>query len=410
MNGQQVLETIHQARVTNVNLFDKVIQKIANFSTAVNVFARKTKSIQCEKIPSGRNRSIGSLTITLPLFATPNNEEQEPKLATLWKNITASIFITQPFLDMAQYLNSGISDKLKEIRNQYNSEMTEIEENMKKAISEFKQAENQYDAAYKEYFTLSETLEKTHDDPAQKQVFNSLKFNFKKTQNSTIQKVNQFNDVILDYNLQIEKLMSQFEQADKKREEEMEIMFQNFIEPAREISQMNRDIMKSLRENIDKINSKEDVDRVVDEKELDLEYTAVAELESKPFSFNVNEFLQPNEIFADELSHFSAVAIENIDGWEIKKGQEVTVLSVSEDGSFSEIQNSLGYKTKVESGKIQKSFERKIMRVADKPADDEINADVDDFVLVLGEKDGKSKCLTIYRTEGEILTDKLSVI
>ena len=122
------------------------------------------------------------------------------------------------------------------------------------------------------------------------------------------------------------------------------------------------------------------------------------------FTFDIGNYLSPEEIFKSSLNYFDAILTE--DSGSFHKGDEVTVLSTDSYKGTIVIDHD-GNKGPVELNKLQKIYERKIMKVQTQIDDGELEVEVGEYVLVVNEREGFSKCLSAYREEGIILSSKL---
>ena len=412
MNGVELLQNIKKAKDANISLFDESYQRLSSFVNVLQTAISQSNSLP-STIPSQRSQSFkpsGPLSLgrgrQQPVFRSRSSSVLDPSVTDLWKKIGKLIFISDSFKIQHAGMKEKILPELKRIRNEYNESINGIEEALSKAINNVSNEERAYQKAHKSYMDLCEAIEKSHHDPAGRDTFNQLKFEFKKVQNQVVNQLNELNKTIINYNQEVEKILSDFENADKQRDHEFNELVKVFASLTRELSQVNNDLMEQLRREVNSLNSRKDVDAYFDEKELENQEIQTFNYIAPKFGFNIGSILSPQEIFEDELSKYIAELTENEENY--KKGQEFIVIGSSDERSI--VLSPIGKKIFIPSSKLQCKFKPKLMKVTQKTDEGELPAEVDDIVLVFNENSETSSCLNIYREEGIISSSKLTSI
>lgn len=521
MNSSENFIIIHKTKLANIALLDEIANHITSFVNMLKTYIKLNSSITIDP-PDLKKKSKDLQQVQyIDLFENP-----DPTLSTSWNKIGKNMFGTQPVLKLIECINIDVLDKIKEIKNNYLMEISEIEESIKLYQKQIETQEIPYRAAQKAYNTLCSTIEKGHSNANPNLM--KLKFNFKDTQLKMVSEVIEMNKNILNYNLRIEKVLSKYEDSEKQRFLDLRKCLIDFSKSIEQIIEINQDISEKIRDALDKMSSRHDMDKLISENELEKQPSIIkttpsssASFESnenqlnpdsplkqqseksttneidiqptlnesdhphnesttdnqndlsktvngsehplnavpfsqthgeamkdfkdeieqinltsqdndealiqlrqiadarvdtideiildapKSFTFDINEYITPSEIFQFEITQYLAEITEDISD-DLHKGDEVTV--ICENFDKCSIVTQKNEQHQILLSQVNKLFERTIKKVALKPDDEELEVNVGDNVLVLNEKAGLSLCLSMYRTQGLISTDKLTDI
>lgn len=399
-----VLRTAHRS---NVSLLKESLQQLVMFEKKVSDIINLFSEYQANQTPTLLTKTISQST-----FDPSDGECPYPKyLIEAWNKIYTDFNNSHYFDDIRKLVGEMLIPRLRSLCERYDKENLELEKKVDEMITKLNNEQNDFDDADCKYQCLCNNIESMHAkmvaNPTNGSIrdeFNENKFKYKSNQENAIKKLEKLNENLGIYEYEMEKYLSNFEKYDKERETELSSIFDEFANEMMNVSRQKKENLEKLKENIDSIHSREDVDAIFDKPDEynEIDEDCVINFEVPTFKFQVNEFLDPKEVFSDEIHEFECILTENY--LKYKKGDIFTVIFVA-DNSVTVVSDS-GITLQIPSEIIQpRNYDRKIYTVSQPVDSNELQVNVGEPVLVLN-VDGK--CMSIYGIEGYISMEKLT--
>lgn len=263
MNAQAILGTIHNALNANIAFLDEATQYTLSFSNMLKIFLRHYNSIPME---------VPNLNKKIPMILRVEREHiidnPEPTLTKSWQKIAKDIFCNEPVENFIENIEKKLILRITELKAKYSSKVGLVEQSIQNSYTDLINIEQQYQLLYQEYEKLCQAIEKFHGNPSQKEKYDKLKFKYKGTQKAAVDKLVELNHKILEYNLQIERSLTKYEEAEKQKFDDLFSFIFDFSETLKNISDINKKITNNVSNEVSTISPQNDVDQFVDDSAL----------------------------------------------------------------------------------------------------------------------------------------------
>lgn len=263
MNTQAILGTIHNALNANIAFLDEATQYTLSFSNMLKIFLRHYNSIPME---------VPNLNKKIPMILRVEREHiidnPEPTLTRSWQKIAKDIFCNEPVENFIENIEKNLILRITELKAKYSSKIGLVEQSIQNSYTDLINIEQQYQLLYQEYEKLCQAIEKFHGNPSQKEKYDKLKFKYKGTQKAAVDKLVELNHKILEYNLQIERSLTKYEEAEKQKFDELFSFIFDFSKTLKNISDINKKITNNVSNEVSTISPQNDVDQFVDDSAL----------------------------------------------------------------------------------------------------------------------------------------------
>lgn len=294
------MDVIKESMGISVAIMDSV-------SKAVNEICDNFRSVQSEttnlinSIPKAEEKRR-------LLFFKKNQSSNENKQNDSLKNLV-DLFL-QTFTG-----NEFTMDMLSEIEKTFLKKYGKIEKTFQKNISELEESYRQYTSTnetmkaalrelYDKYFEICRDIEETHKilidepDPEIREKYDQLKLKYDDAQHNLSEYLNTFNDQKIQYNIQMEELLSKVEHINIEKETLVQQCITHLYKQLDLIPQKLNDLANDVRYKIDNFKTYTDKD-YINEYIDDLNQLSVPQAFYQPhmFDFNVSEYISYDYLY-----------------------------------------------------------------------------------------------------------------
>ncbi|KAH0792697.1 hypothetical protein GPJ56_003320 [Histomonas meleagridis] len=368
------------------------------------------------------SNSFSSIDHILPVHSNNQNEsnETEPKptkrtLSQAWNEISDIFFNDMSILNRYHnILKTLLIPRLENLIDNYAQKNEAIDSKFQEAAHNLDKVTTEFNTAQTEYKKFCELIESLHSalvvDPNKQKIrdqLNDKKFEFKKIQETAYKSVDNYNITLDTFFSTSEQCLTHYEQCDKEREDSISKLYITFAEEMSNLSQSIKDNLSTFLSEIDTINSQDEIDEELgDDIEADVTFDKAVNFGVPKFNFNISEYIDGNEIFADAMKQYECIL--NVEHPHMTVGETYNV--IQSDEVESTVVASNGVTFQVPNEKISKkypNYNRRVCRVNQQVDKNELQALVGEPVLIMYSTEGIGHCMNIYGEEGNISMEKL---
>ena len=344
LSYSESFQIIHRAKETNSAIMNTVIKKLDHFHGNINKLLDALSKVELE-LPIKRDRK--PMFDKKGVFKKDKDflkiKDLEPNFSIILKSLNEILTNPSGLMDFNEKIMDVFIAKFKNIKEVYENKMNAMEKYSILAKKDLETAENNYKQAYLAYNQFAKTVDelkakidmdismgKTPDQVLKSQQnLNDMKNEFRKLQEAAVTMLDKYNEQKILYTRSLESALTVFEEADFKREQSIQELFDNFAAHIIKYATEKKNEAERFNIILNKFSLEKDFQNVFKQSE-EIKSSQVT-FEAQKLPFEICEYVSPETLFADEIKKYTATVIEDFgdpkfDSVVFSKDEIVTVI------------------------------------------------------------------------------------
>lgn len=347
MTYEESFHIIEQAHDANLTLLDTVISTLETFTKSASLLLTQLSKIPNE-IPKYKEKPKMMDIIKKKQKQGIVFDNPEPLFQSLWSQVCDYFCLYDSGLpEFINSLRSLFLTSLISLREEYTTEISALFSLVSEKNKELEETEKKYTQMHIEYsqaannvnelqIQIAQNTDKSQSEANQKLLvtLGEAKKVYYELQNAVVAEHEHLNEIQYQYSLTNERALLTFEEVELKFNADVQNLFHEFANKVLEYSKQCVAEREGLSKDTNELDIAGDLQHLFEIQPTTRDWGTLEE-ENPSLPFNIQDYIEPKQIFNPELSFFGAVITTDFkpEGSfkTIKAGTKVTVLDTTDE-------------------------------------------------------------------------------